>query len=113
MPTNELTARLCRSELSGGLLLQAQHLFTMPADVVGGDIRVELTHRRKADVAHGGVAKLGGEDAEACGTGGAVGARDDLRKNLRAKSGDVRSLASSVGSSHGLSTDDVKLAQRD
>ena len=82
----------------------------MPADVVGGDIRVELTNRRKADIARGGVAKLGGEHAEACGTGGVVGARDDLREDLRTKSGDVRSLAASVGSSHGLSADDVKLA---
>ena len=85
----------------------------MLADVEGGDIRVELADGREGDVAHDGVAELGGEDREAGCGGWVVVTGDDLGKDFASETCDVGRLASSVGAGDRLTADDVQAADGD
>ena len=80
----------------------------MLADVVGGDVGVELADGGEGNVAHGGVAEFSGEDREAGGAGGIVGSRDDLGEDLGAETGYVRCLVAAVGASDDLPADDIE-----
>jgi hypothetical protein len=88
----------------------ARDILAVLADVVGGDIGVELADAGEDDVAHDRIAKLFGEYAEVGGPCGVVGARDDLGEELAAETCDIGSLGSAVGTCDGLSTDDVELS---
>jgi len=80
------------------------------ADVVSGDVGVELADVGEDDIAHDRVAKLFGEYAEVGGPCGVVGAGDDLGEDLAAETCDIGSLGSAVGACDGLATDDVELS---
>ena len=67
------------------------------ANVVSGDVGVELANRGEGDFAHDRVAELGGEDAEVSCTGRVVVAGDNLGEDLAAEAGDVRGLTVAVG----------------
>ena len=69
----------------------------MLADVVSGDVGVELANGSEGDFAHDRVAELGGEDAEVSCTGRVVVAGDNLGEDLAAEAGDVRGLTVAVG----------------
>ncbi len=60
----------CDGRVAGG---DGRDLLVVFADVVGGDVGVELADGGEGDVAHGGVAEFGGEDAEVGCAGGVVG----------------------------------------
>jgi|GEM_PF-6035832 len=62
----------------------------MLADVVSGDVGVELTNGSEGDFAHDRVAELGGEDAEVSCAGWVVVTGDNLGEDLAAETGDVR-----------------------
>lgn len=85
----------------------------MLADVVSGDVGVELANGREGDVAHDRVAELGGEDAKVGCAGWIVIARENLGKNLAAEARDVRGLTAAVGAGHSLAADDVERAPDD
>ena len=60
------------SWMPGSWLVAGGHggyLFAVLADVVGGDVGIELADGGEDDVAHDGVAEFGGEDGEAGGAG--------------------------------------------
>ena len=85
----------------------------MLADVVSGDVGIELANGGEGDVAHDRVAELGGEDAEVSCAGRVVVARDNLGQDLAAEAGDVRGLITDVGAGHSLAADDVESAPND
>ena len=80
---------------------------------MAGDVGVELSDGGEGDVAHGGVAEFGGEDAEVSRARGIVGARDDLGEDFGAEAGDVRCLVSTVGAGDDLAAQDVEDADGD
>jgi len=57
------------------------------ADIVSGDVGVELANGSEGDFAHDRVAELGGEDAEVSCAGWVVVTRDDLGEDLAAEAG--------------------------
>ena len=83
-------------------------LLAVLADVVSGDVGVELANGREGDFAHDRVAELGGEDAEVCCAWRVIVAGDNLGEDLAAESGDVRGPVSPVGAGHSLPADDVE-----
>src|ERR1700722_10723939 len=87
----------------------ARDLLTVLADVMGGDVGVELADVGEDDIAHDREAELFCECAEVGGSCGVVGAGDDLGEDLAAKPGDIGSLGSAVGLCDDLATDDVEL----
>ena len=78
------------------------------ADIVSGDIGVELANGREGDFAHDRIAELGGEDAEVGGAWRVIVAGDNLGEDLAAEAGDVRGPASPVGAGHSIPADDVE-----
>jgi hypothetical protein len=83
------------------------------ADVVCGDVGVELANGGEGDFAHDRVTELGGEDAEVSCARWVVVARDNLGEDLAAEAGDVRGLTAAVGAGHSLPADDVESAPDD
>ena len=79
----------------------------MLADVVGGDVGVELADGREANIAHGGVGKLGGEDGEAGGVGWVIKAGNVLGEDFAAETGKVEGLVAAVGAGDDLAAHDV------
>ena len=57
-----------------GIALRAEscHFLAVLVDKVRSRVGIELANGSDGDVAHGGVAELDGENAEACGSGGVV-----------------------------------------
>ena len=84
------------------------YFFAVLADVVGGDVGVELADGGEAYVSHDGVAELGGEDGEAGGSVGVIVLGDDLGEDLAAEVGEVGSLIAIVVACDGLAADDVE-----
>ena len=80
------------------------------ADVVRGDVGVELANGGERDVTHDRIAELGSEDAKVGCTGRVIVSRDDLGEDLAAEAGYVRGLAAVVGAGHSLPADDVECA---
>ena len=87
--------------------------FAVLADVVSGDVRVELANGREGDFAHDRIAELGSEDAKVGCAWRVIVAGDNLREDLAAEAGDVRGPASAVGAGHSLQADDVESSPDD
>jgi hypothetical protein len=87
---------------------KASDFFAMLADVMRSDVGIELANGREGDVAHDGVAKLAGEDAESFAAGGVVEARDVLGENFASQGSEGRCVMAGVRAGDGLPADDVE-----